>query len=110
MGVRKTQEYTMPRINSYITRDVLLLLIKLGILIPYGYLIFISPSGEGWGHGWNLIAYWLFASPFIILMGLLHIWRQKKLKNPSLIIDQLTALFAFLFPVLSLMVLNFKLH
>ena len=35
-------------------------------------LFFIRPTGEGWGYGWNMVAFLLYASPAALLASAAH--------------------------------------
>jgi hypothetical protein len=88
--------------------DIGLLLLKVLILSAYVALIFIKPAGEGWGRGWNLIAYWIYAAPAVLIVGGLHVWRQKVIAKKSNGFDALITFLAFIFPLVALLVLKLK--
>lgn len=94
--------------NNNRVQDSWLLLLKLLVILAYVSLIFIKPSGEGWGRGWNLIAYWMYLSPTILAIGALHAWRQKIIAIKYKGIDKLTLVTALIFPIISLVVIKLK--
>jgi len=94
--------------NNNRIRDTWLLLLKILVILAYTSLIFIKPSGEGWGRGWNLVAYWIYLAPTILVVGALHAWRQKIIAMKYKGIDTFTLVFAFMFPIISLVILKLK--
>lgn len=88
--------------------DICLSLLKILIVSAYISLIFIKPTGENWGRGWNLVAYWIYVAPTILVVGGLHIWRQKAITHKSRGLDILFLAFAFMFPVISLIAMKLK--
>ena len=48
------------------------------ILTLYVTLLLLRPSGEGFGRGWNLVAFWFYASPTAVLTGAVALWRALK--------------------------------
>jgi hypothetical protein len=89
-------------------QDIVLLLLKALILSAYVALMFIQPAGEGWGRGWNLIAYWMYATPAVLIVGGLHVWRQKVIAKKFNGFDALITFLAFIFPLVALLVLKLK--
>jgi hypothetical protein len=89
-------------------QDFGLLLLKLLMLAAYISLLFIKPAGEGWGRGWNLVAYWMYVTPTVLVLGGLHVWRQRTIAKKFSSFDALMTVLAFIFPLVSLAVLKFK--
>ena len=94
--------------NKIPVLDGWLLFLKILIVSVYISLIFIKPSGEGWGRGWNLVAYWIYLSPIMLVVGGLHVWRQKVAAIQYRRIDSLALVAAFIFPIVSLIILKLK--
>ena len=58
----------------------------LAVLGVYVTLFFIRPTGEGWGYGWNMVAFLLYASPAALLASALAGWRAggpARLQGPQ---------------------------
>lgn len=94
--------------NNKWHHDIGLVSLKSLVLCAYISLIFIKPTGEGWGRGWNLIGYWLYVSPAVFILGGLHLWRQKVTAKKSHGIDTLCVLLAFVFPVIAAVAIKLK--
>lgn len=88
--------------------DIWLAVCKTLIFCGYVSLLFIKPTGEGWGRGWNLVAYWMYAAPAVVILGGLHVWRQRAIAKPFKGLDACFTFFAFIFPVVSFVVLKLK--
>jgi hypothetical protein len=41
----------------------------------YVYLAQLRPSGEGWGRGWNMLAFLFYGSPPAVFAGAVALWR-----------------------------------
>lgn len=94
--------------NNNSVRDTWLLFLKCLVFLGYVSLIFIKPSGEGWGRGWNLIAYWIYVAPAVLAVGGLHLWRQRVIAARYRGVDVFTLVAAFIFPIISLVILKLK--
>lgn len=88
--------------------DIWLLCLKILIVFAYVSLMFMKPSGEGWGRGWNLVAYWIYLAPTVLVLGALHAWRQKVIAVKYNGIDTFTLVAAFIFPIIALIILKLK--
>ncbi|MFO1388468.1 hypothetical protein [Cellvibrio sp.] len=88
--------------------DIALLIFRLLILCAYISLIFIKPTGEGWGRGWNLVAYWMYLAPAVFILGGLHVWRQRAIGKEFNRFDAVFTFLAFVFPFIAFVALKLK--
>lgn len=88
--------------------DPWLFVLNIFIVSAYISLIFVKPSGEGWGRGWNLVAYWLYLAPIVFIAGGLHLWRQKKSPIARSKLHLIVLIAAFIFPLISLAAIKLK--
>lgn len=88
--------------------DIWLTACKTLILCAYISLIFIKPTGEGWGRGWNLVAYWMYVAPAVVILGGLHIWRQRAIGKEFNRFDAVFTFLAFVFPFIAFVILKLK--
>ncbi len=98
----------MTKSTRNIAPDIWLWILKILVILSYVSLKFIKPSGEGWGYGWNLIAYWVYLAPSVLIFGGLHIWRQRAIALKSKPVDSIVLVAAFIFPLVSFIVLKLK--
>jgi len=89
-------------------KDRWLLATLLVVLCVYTALAFIRPTGENWGRGWNLVAFFLYASPAALLSGVLALWRVNKVNGRARVVARLVATAGFLFPLICIAVLRAK--
>lgn len=78
------------------------------VLALYVGLAVLQPSGEGWGRGWNMIAFLLFASPAAIVAGGVATWRTFKAVGSARWWGFLCAVTGFAFPVVCAVVIKAK--
>lgn len=74
----------------------------------YVVLAFIKPGGEGWGRGWNLVAFWLYGSPSALLLAAMAFWRAARNVATSRRLARLVGLLALIFPVVAALVIRLK--
>lgn len=78
------------------------------LLLLYAGLLLIQPGGEGFGRGWNLIAFFLYASPAAVGAAGLASWRRGRSTGAARRLATAVALGGFVFPVLCLLPLRLK--
>lgn len=90
------------------SNDPWIALIRALIGVCFLGLVLIKPSGEGWGRAWNLIAYWIFSAPAALMLASLYLWRQRQLKTISQGWDKAFLAAAFLYPLISIVAIKWK--
>jgi len=87
-------------------REGWILGLAVAISALYVALIVMRPSGEGFGRGLNLVAFWVYGSPTAFVLGLFSLWRANKttegLKNLAVLIGSL----GVSFPVVAMLVIR----
>lgn len=75
-----------------------------------GYLLLalLRPAGEGFGRGWNLIAFYLYASPLMVAAGGLALWRRGRAAGLARRAAPWLAAAGLLFPLLAPVILRAK--
>jgi hypothetical protein len=76
------------------------------VVALYAALLHMRPSGEGWGRGWNLLAFWLYASPAALVTGALAAWRATRAQGMLRRVGIGVALLGLLFPLVAIAVLR----
>ena len=74
----------------------------------YVALIFIRPTGENWGRGWNLVAFLIYSAPTALIAGSVALWRRGKTSGHARKLAGLVALGAFVFPVVCIVAIRAK--
>lgn len=74
----------------------------------YVALILMQPSGEGFGRGWNLIAFWIYGSPVALVLGGIGFWRANKTGDELKHISLVLAWLGVGFPVVAMLVMRAK--
>ena len=74
----------------------------------YVTLIFIRPTGENWGRGWNLVAFLFYSAPAALVAGAVALWRKGKTTGQARKIAGFAALCALAFPVICLVAIRAK--
>lgn len=82
-----------------IVRDRWFAVATLLVVAAYVALPFLRPSGEGWGRGWNLVAYWFYSAPAVGIAGLVMAWRLVRAGAAVRAATWLLPLAAFLYPL-----------
>ena len=80
----------------------------LAVLGVYVALFFIRPTGEGWGYGWNMVAFLLYASPAALLASALAGWRSGKVAGAARTLARGTVAAGLIFPVICFVALRAK--
>lgn len=94
--------------NSSLFRDGWLASAVVVVALLYVALAFLKPGGEGWGRGWNLVAFWLYASPVALIAGGIALWRAGKSAPGLYGLALLTAVVALFYPIVALLVFKMK--
>jgi hypothetical protein len=87
-------------------RDAWFLLALLTTIAAYAALPFMTPSGEGWGRGWNLVAFWLYSAPAVVIAGVLASWRIAKIGPLRSWWPAVLPFAAFVYPLVALLALR----
>lgn len=78
------------------------------LLLAYGVLAVLKPSGEGFGRGWNMIAFFLYGAPTAFAAGLVAWWRHARVRGPARRAAAWGAAAGLLFPALALLVMRLR--
>lgn len=74
----------------------------------YACLVFMRPSGEGWGRGWNLIAFLIYSIPAALAAGFVALWRVSKTDGAARTAAGWTAAAALAFPIICMIAVRLK--
>jgi len=74
----------------------------------YVFLLLLRPSGEGWGRGWNMIAFLIYSAPTSILAGAIALWRIGKTVGIAKRVAGWLSVAAFVFPIVCMVVIRMK--
>jgi hypothetical protein len=80
-------------------------LITLGLYVA---LAFIQPDGEGFGRGWNLIAFLIYASPAALGAGLVALWRIARTAGSAKVVAAWTSAAGLAFPIVCIVAIRLK--
>ena len=87
-------------------RDVWLVVASLAMVAAYAALPFLRLSGEGWGRGWNLVAYWFYSTPIVLLTGIVMAWRMLRAEAAARRAAWLLPMAALLYPLVAYLVIR----
>jgi hypothetical protein len=74
----------------------------------YVYLLLLRPSGEGWGRGWNMVAFLIYSAPTSIAAGAIALWRVwRTVGNAKMVAGWLSAA-SFVFPLVCMVAIRLK--
>jgi hypothetical protein len=90
-------------------RDLWLTVLQLLAFACYLWLFRIKGSGDGWGYGWNLVAFLVYSVPAMLIVGGLYLWRRKKIGAAATKLDAVILFASFLYPFISIPVLMLRL-
>jgi hypothetical protein len=74
----------------------------------YMWLFQIRPSGEGWGRGWNLVAFLFYASPPAVVAGAVALWRAGKTAGSLQRWAFIAAALGLAFPIIAIVVIQLR--
>ena len=88
--------------------DLTLFVAAAVIVALYVWLVFLRPSGEGWGQGWNMIAFLFYAAPTAVIAGAVAVWRRSRASGLLKRVAPWTAAAGFLFPLVCIIAIRAK--
>ncbi len=97
-----------PAKPTQLRKDIWLAGASVAVLAVYAALFFIRPSGEGWGRGWNMVAFLIYAAPTSLLAGALAAWRSGKVAGQAQTMARLVTTAGLLFPLICAVVIKAK--
>ena len=100
----QTADAAVPRSDHWM-RDIGLLAATLVIGLLYILLLFLQPSGESWGRGWNMIAFLFYAAPAAWLAAAIAFWRHRRISGTGRTIAAAVATAGAVFPMVCLLVI-----
>ena len=86
-------------------RDIWLLAATLVVALLYVALLFLQPSGESWGRGWNMIAFLFYSSPAAWLAAAIAFWRRRMSSGTRRTMAVAVATAGAVFPLVCLLVI-----
>lgn len=89
-------------------RDYWLHAAMLVVVVGYSCLPFLRATGEGWGRGWNMVAYWIYSAPIVFLAGVVAVWRLKTGAASTKLPAGVTASAALIYPLVAFAVIRAK--
>lgn len=90
------------------THDLTLLLATGVIAGLYVWLVLLRPGGEGWGRGWNMVAFLFYAAPTAVIAGAVAAWRRSKTSGLLKRLASWAAAAGFLFPLVCIIAIRAK--
>lgn len=87
----------------------LALLLAAGVIVAlYVWLALLRPGGEGWGRGWNMVAFLFYAAPSAVVAAAVAIWRRSKESGVLRRMAPWAAAAGFLFPLVCVIAIRVK--
>lgn len=85
-------------------------LLVAGALVAALYLglVWLKPRGEGWGYGWNMIGYLVYAAPTAWAAGGVALWRRDRQVGRARTGAGWLAAAAAVFPLVCVLVIRWK--
>ena len=74
----------------------------------YIALMLLRPSGEGWGRGWNMVAFLIYSAPASLAAGAIAWWRTGKTVGRAKGAARGLAVLAFVFPLVCMVAIRLK--
>lgn len=68
----------------------------------------LRPTGENWGHGWNMVAFLIYSAPIALVTAALALWRLVRNTGPARRLAGWVVGAALLFPFVSAVAIWFK--
>ena len=99
---------SLPTLVSWLRRDSWLSCCAALTLALYVWLMFLKPGGEGWGRGWNMVAFFLYAAPAALACGAIAFWRRTKLTGVARALATAAGIAGLAFPVVCLVAIRLK--
>lgn len=94
--------------TAALARDRWTTVIAVLMVALYGAMLVMRPGGEGFGRGWNLIAFWLYASPTALVLAAVSAWRAAKASGTHRWVATVVSCLCWVFPVVALVVMRAK--
>lgn len=94
--------------RSHGLRDRWLWVSTLIAAAAYVALPFLRPTGENWGRGWNLVAFWFYSAPVVVIAGIVMCWRLLRAESRSGAAAFLLPAVAFLYPLVAYFAIRAK--
>lgn len=91
-----------------VVKDVWLLSALVVTVAIYTYLLFLRPTGENWGRGWNMIAFFLYAAPASAVSAGIALWRAAKSVGAVRNVATWVAIAALVFTPIALVVMRLR--
>lgn len=89
-------------------REKWILATVLVVAALYLWLFQIRPSGEGWGRGWNMVAFLFYASPAAVVAGAVALWRTGKTAGSLKRWAFVAAALGLAFPIIAIVVIRLR--
>ena len=74
----------------------------------YVTLIFLRPTGENWGRGWNMVAFLIYSTPTALIAGVVALWRLGRNSGRTRKLAGLAASAALVFPIVCMVAIRLK--
>ncbi|MCB4358883.1 hypothetical protein [Quatrionicoccus australiensis] len=91
-----------------VVKDRWLTVALLATAVLYFVLLLLRPSGEGWGRGWNMVAFVIYSVPTSIVAGAVALWRVGKVSGQARRVAVWLTAAAFIFPIVCILVVRMK--
>lgn len=89
-------------------REKWTLTMVLVIAALYIWLFQLRPTGEGWGRGWNMVAFLFYASPPAVVAGAVALWRTGKTAGSLQRGAFVAAVLGLTFPIIAIVVIRLR--
>ena len=94
--------------SEHPAKDMWLLVAVGAIAGLYVWLFLLRPGGEGWGRGWNMVAFLFYAAPTAVLAAATAAWRRSKAQGLARKAALWAAVAGFAFPVVCVLAIRLK--
>lgn len=88
--------------------DPTLLLAAAVVVVLYVWLVLLRPGGEGWGRGWNMVAFLFYSAPTAVVAGGVAVWRHSKASGVLRRLALWAAAAGFVFPLVCIIAIRAK--
>lgn len=95
-------------LRSRWVRDPWLVAAVVTTAAAYLALAWIRPTGENWGRGWNLVAFWFYSSPVVGIAGVVMCWRLVRGRFGLGLVSACLPMVALLYPLVAYFVIRAK--
>ena len=94
--------------NRSLSGDRWLIAALLLTVALYVALLFMRPTGENWGRGWNLVAFFLYSTPTALIVAGVSLWRMARNTGPARRVASGIAAASLLFPLVCIISIQAK--